>query len=401
MAIAAQRFNFLDRETNVGIKDFTQLVDNSVYTGFEDLPSASIEQIQDSGIMETMQESLNDLADMVQNNVVTETLTTAVDSAMSAISNMELPDTVRRVFNTLTNLDTKGLRDFLGDALRIGGQFLCNNLDFLKLFMLGFSLNPNILAGLLIACILSWLSRICKGFTSEETARANPQGKLNQVIPNLGTLVNPANAFKQFTNYYRDHLKASVISSLPPIIPQMYAISNILDGDIKLVINNARAGEMSSTQRNSLINELQLQLPLFPPTSREYRNILQATGDLRNTPLISVERRDNNLRYEHLNDKFGSYMKNLVKVDLEPITLLNLNNVQRELYSRMEQLRINAAAHPTLQSTPNDSFVDFDFVTILPPLSQEESDMLMTNTELSDSHRTLDLHPTTSVFLEA
>ena len=30
MAKSAMRFNFLDIETNIGVKDFTQLVDNSV-----------------------------------------------------------------------------------------------------------------------------------------------------------------------------------------------------------------------------------------------------------------------------------------------------------------------------------------------------------------------------------
>lgn len=56
MAISAMRFNFLDRETNIGVKDFTQLVDNSVYTGFTDLTSTALEEIQDTGIMDTMQQ---------------------------------------------------------------------------------------------------------------------------------------------------------------------------------------------------------------------------------------------------------------------------------------------------------------------------------------------------------
>lgn len=400
MAISAQRFNFLDNETNIGVKDFTQLVDNSVYTGFTDISSTALEDIQNSGIMDTMQNSLNDLSDMVKDSSIVDTLKDAMDSAMNAISNMDLPDTVKNIFDSLKNLDFTGLKDFLGDMLKVGGRFLCNNLDFLKLFMLGYALNKNIISGLLIACILSWLDRFCKGFTAEETSNATPLGKLGQMIPNTGTVVTDSSAFGQFTNYYSDFLKASAPLGLPAVLPQADAVSNILSGNISSVVNNARAGEMSFTQRNSLIGELQTQLSSLSPESNEYKNILQATGDLRNIPLISVERRDNNLRYENLSDKFGSYIKNLSKVNLQPVNLMNLNDIQKGLYSKMEQLKTSSSLNQSLQSTPNDSFSDFDIGSMLPAISQDENNMLMANTNISDSHRTLDLHPTTSVFLE-
>lgn len=401
MAISAQRFNFLDKETNIGIKDFTQLVDNSVYTGFTDLSSTALEEIQNSGIMDALQDSLDNLANMVQNDSIANTVKDAMDEAMNTISNMELPNTVRNIFDSLKKLDPKGLKDFLGDILKIGAHFLCNNLDFLKLFMLGFTLNKNILSGLLIACILSWLDRFCKGFSAEETAKANPLNKLGQIIPNPGTIVTNSSAFEQFTNYYSDFLKASAPLNLPTVMPQTDAISNILNGNISLVIDNARASEMSFAQRNSIIDKLQSQLSSYSPMSSEYKNILQAIGDLKNIPLISIERRNINLRYENLSDKFGSYMKNLSKIDLQPVNLINLNDIQKELYSKMEQLKISAAADPILQATPNDSFSDFNIGRMLPNISLEEKNALMANTKISDSHRTLDLHPTTAIFLEA
>lgn len=165
-----------------------QLVGNSVYTGFTDLSSTAIEEIQDTENLwiRISRNNYNDLTDMLQNNEIVDTLKDAMDSAMNA--SMELPQTVKDIFGKLKALDLKGVKDFLGDMLSVGAKFLCNNLDFLKLFMLGYALNKNILSGLLIALLLTWLDRFCKGFILE-TAMANPLGKLGQVIPYAGTSV--------------------------------------------------------------------------------------------------------------------------------------------------------------------------------------------------------------------
>ena len=400
MAISAMRFNFLDRETNVGVKDFTQLVDNSVYTGFNDLTSTAISEIQDSGIMDTLQTSLDDLSDMITNNDIADTLKDAMDSAMNAISNMELPQTVKDIFAKVKALDFQGVKDFLGDMLKVGARFLCNNLDFLKLFMLGYALNKNILSGLLIALLLSWLDRFCKGFTAEESAKANPLGKLGQVIPNMGTQVTANSAFSQFSGYYSDFIKASAPLGLSVQMPLMDAVSNVKNGNIASVLTNARSSEMSYADRNSLIGTLQSELGNFSPGSSEYRNILQATGDLKRLPLVSSDRRNVNLRYENLSDKFGSYIKNLAGVNLQPANLMSLTEVEKGLYNKMTELKRVSATNSALQSTPNDSFSNFDFQSILPSVTEDEKNSLLARTEITDSHRTLDLHPTASVFLE-
>lgn len=401
MAISAVRFNFLDRETNIGVKDFTQLVDNSVYTGFVDSISTTLEEIQDSGIIETMQQSLDDLTNMLQNNEITNMLKEAMDSAMETISNMELPQTARDIFDSLKKLDSQGVKDFLGDILKIGARFLCNNLDFLKLFKLGYAINKNILSGLLIALLLSWLDRFCKEFTAQETAMASPLDKLRQIIPNKGTVVTSSSAFAQFSGYYSDFIKATAPLELQTQMPLTDAVNNIKNGNISSVIANARNSEMSFADRNSLINRLKTELSSIAPGSTQYNNILKGIGDLKSIPLISEKRRDNNLRYENLSDKFGSYIKNLTKVDLQPVNLVNLTDIQKSLYNKMVDLKTIAVSNSLLQSTPNDSFSDFDLGSILPPLDQSEKNQLLSSDIITDSHRVLDLHPTSTVFLEA
>lgn len=403
MAIASQamRFNFLDRETNVGVKDFTDLVDNSVYTGFTDLSELDLEIMQDDGSMELMQHNLDALAELAKNDSVLDQLKEAMDSAISAISNMELPDTVKKIFDAIKKLDLKGLKDFLGDMLNVGAKFLCNNLDFLKLFMLGYALNKNILSGLLVALLLSWLDRFCKGFTPQESAMANPLGKLGQVIPNMGTQVTSSSAFSQFSGYYSDFIKASAPLGLEVKMPLMDAVTNIKGGDISSVISNARGSEMSFADRNSLIGNLKSELASAVPGSIQHSNLLKGIGDLKTIPLISETRRDNNLRYENLGDKFGSYVKNLTKVDLQPVNLVSLTDVQKGLYNKMASLKTSAASNASLQCTPNDSFSDFDLGSVLPTLDPAEKADLESSNVITDSHRTLDLHPTSAVFLEA
>ena len=181
----------------------------------------------------------------------------------------------------------------------------------------------------------------------------------------------------------------------------MDAVTNIKGGDISSVIANARGSEMSFADRNSLIGNLKTELSSSIPGSIQHSNLLRGIGDLKSIPLISETRRDNNLRYENLSDKFGSYMKNLVKVDLQPINLVSLSDAQKGLYNKMASLKTSAASNSLLQCTPNDSFSDFDFDSVLPAVDATEKATLLASDTVTDSHRTLDFHPTSAVFLEA
>lgn len=68
MAISSQRFQFLDRETNVGTSDFLSLTDNSVYTAVMDSADTVANSIREgNSVLSTMEESISDLMDKVSN----------------------------------------------------------------------------------------------------------------------------------------------------------------------------------------------------------------------------------------------------------------------------------------------------------------------------------------------
>lgn len=399
MAIAAQRFNFLDRETNIGIKDFTTISDNAVYNTVDQLTESSMVVNQDKGILNSLQSNLNELTTMIQSNAVADELKVALNSAIDTISAMDLPGVVNDIFTSLKSLDLQGVKDFFGEMLHIGSSFLCDNLDFLKLFMLGYSFNKNILSGLIIALLLSWLDRFCKGSSAQETALSDGRGIMDMMFQPKGVNVTTGNAFSSFTKYYSDHLKANI--PIPAIVTfdNPTFMNNIITGNISTSINNLRDSEVSDQGKLNFLSLLDTNLSAYAPGSVEYNNILSARGQLMNTPMVSVTRRDNNIRYSNLSDKFGSFIKNLGSVELQASNLLNLSVVEQGLYDKMASLKTLSQNSSTLQSIPNNGFDGFNFNTVTPALSPDETTYLMGLNTPTDSHRLYDIHPSSEVFL--
>lgn len=406
MAIAAQRFNFLDKETNVPILDFTKLSDNFVYNTVDQLTKTTLESNKDlEANLETLQKGMSELNSMVENsfNEIGDTLKETLNSAIDTISNMELPDVAKDIFNSLKELDTSGLKSFLKELLNIGSVFLCNNLDFLKLFMLGFSINGNILSGLLIALLLSWLDRYCKEFTKEEIAKSNNRNKIDMMFPPKGVNVTSDNVFTLFTNYYGDYLKANQPYSLSNALNPNDFIANIINGDIDSSILNLKNSEINSTEKNLYLNTIDSNLSNYTVGSQEYNNLLNARGKLLNTAFINNTRRENSIKYEYLSDKFGSFVKNLVNVDIKPLNLINATTIEKNLFNKLIQLKSSASENNNLliRNNTTGSYKDFDFNSILPSISQEETDYILDNNKETDSHRLYDLHPTSTILLRA
>lgn len=402
MAIVSQRFNYLDKETNIGIKDFTKLTDNAVYNTVDQIVDSAINNIQDSkSTLNALQGNMKELIKMLDNEEINAKITEALNSAIDSISNMELPEAAKDILASVKKLDSIGLRDFFKDILNIGSSFLCNNLDFLKLFMLGYALNKNIVSGLLIALLLSWLDRYCKEFTQEEIKKANNKSKLDKMFPPKGVIVEANNAFNLFTNYYSDYLKANEPLQLQTPLATTDFLNNIINGDIDSSIDNLRNSEIDSFTKMQYINILDANLANYPPYTNEYRNILTARGKLKTVPLISNNRRNRNIRYENLSEKLGTYIKNLSKLGDLPINnFVNLSAIEKTLYEKMVSLKNSAVSDVVLQSTPNNSFRNYNFTNILPNITPEEISYLNSRNVESDSHRLYDLHPTTTVFLQ-
>lgn len=123
MAISSQRFQFLDRETNVGTSDFLSLSDNSVYTAAMDTADTVANAIREGeSILSTMEESISDLMDKVSNasDAIMQKIKDALNAAIDKIMNMKLPGFISKILDSVKSLDLGGVKAFFKDLLRVG-----------------------------------------------------------------------------------------------------------------------------------------------------------------------------------------------------------------------------------------------------------------------------------------
>jgi hypothetical protein len=404
MAISAERFKFLDKETNVATKEFIELVDNQIYNSVSEVVDTALEAAKDAEkLLDKVAESMNELKDMVMSGLeaVGEAIKSALNAAIDAISKLELPGIIKDLFKTLKELDLSGVKDFVKDLLHVGASFLCNNLDFLKMFMLGYALNGNILGGLLTALLMSWLDRFCKGFSKEDVATSSPTEKLEMMIPPKGIDMTPTNTFSNFTNTYADYIKASSPINLANAPTSSQFLDDIIAGSVSSSINTLRSAEITTTQKKSYMDTITGALSTFNQGTQEFANLLNAKGQLAGIPLISVERRETQMNFSNLSDQLGSMAKNLIKVDLNSVNKFSFNELEKGLFNKVTEFKNNSQSNRDLHTRglSSGSFDNFDFNNLLPSLSDEERTYLSNQPGSGTAHRLHDMHPTTSVFL--
>lgn len=406
MAIAAQRFKFLDHETNLPVADFVKIADNSVYNLVNNISDTAIEGAQgNKELMVGLQNGLSNLQEAVTSvsSEAMSAISSTLDSVVDSIKNLELPSFVKDIFESIKKLDLSGLKSFLKKALRVGSQFLCNNIDFLKLFMLGYALNRNIMGGLLLALLLSWLDRYCKSFNKKEMAVANKKQKVEMMFPYQGTKINDSNAFGSYNDLFKNMLDYNGSRYTPtPVMNTNSFLSNVSSGNISYAMSNLRNSEISHIDRNRYRNTLTQALPNYPTNSIEYRNILSGLGQLNSLPLVSSQRRDSNIRYSNLSDTLGRSIQNLVKnINIGNIPSFNFNSIEKGLLNKLTGLKSSASYSNDFMTrgTNSSSYNTFKFNNLVPAFNQEEQNYLNGLNGNRNNHRFNDLHPTTEQFL--
>lgn len=406
MAIAAQRFKFLDKETNLPTSEFTKLADNAIYNVIDSVNDTAIALAKEAeDLLSKVSESIGDLKNMLENagKEVLGAVKEALNKAMDMIGKIELPGIIKDAFAKLKELDLTGVKDFVKDLLHVGTAFLCNNLDFLKMFMLGFALNKNILAGLLTGLLLSWMDRICKGFTKEEQKKWNPLTALEKVVPPLGIEITTGNVFNTFSKSMASFGKASLPLSTATAMSSDSFLASVTGGDISVSLGNLRQSEISFDTKNDFLSKITSELTKHSPSSTEYKNLLNAKGGLTNLPLVSVERRDKNIQFSNLSDQLGNMAKKIVNVDVANMSVGGMTTVGKGLQAKLVEFKEKVQSSPDALTRSNESgaFDDFDFNSVLPELTDEEKTQLASLKFEDTSHRVHDMHPTTAVFLEA
>ena len=406
MAIAspALRFKLLDKETNVPVLDFRKLTDNEAYNNVLKTANTAADSIKEADkFIKGVSNSISELKDLVMkaSDSVMSAVRGALDQAMNFIESLELPNIVKDIFNSIKELDTGGVKEFVKELLHVGSSLLCNNLDFLKLFMLGFAINKNIIAGLLSALLLSWLDRYCKGFTKKEFQKKNNLQKVEAMFPQTGPKTSDKTIFNDFSKQYSDYLEATKpLDSVTPV-SQAEFMSGIKSGNISATMDNLRSAEISSQDKKNYMTGINSAIATANQASTEMANLLKAKGTLAGLPLISVQRRDVNIKHSNLSDQLSGFVRNATKVDMSKVNTFELSAAQASLAGKIKELQTNASKNVDLMTRSNEigANSDFDFSKIMPTMEPDQYALIKETGGTGLSHKPHDLHPTTSLFL--
>lgn len=403
--ISSQRFRFLDKETNVGTIDFNSLTDNSVYTAAVDSADSVLASMRESeSWLGDMADGISDVMDKVANatNSLLKKIKDAIGKAIDKIMSMKLPGFVQKILDSLKSLDLGGVKAFFTDLLKVGSIFLCNNLDFLKAFMLGYSLTENIISGLFIGLLLAWLDRYCKGFTQQEVLSANNKTRIGMLFRNDGIQLSPDNVLGMFSNSFSDWIRGSSVYTPSTAYSFADFLDRIKAGSSYDALQNLRNSEISSSDKKQYIASIEEELNNYTYGTPEYDRLLTARGDLINLPLIAEDRINSSNAYSNSNDVLGSIAINLSDVDLSQVNQISLSPEEKVMYEKLVEFKESVANNPDIQTRDHESgsFANFDFSTIVPELTVEDRQYLESLPGLDESHRYNGLHPTTEVFTE-
>jgi len=396
MAIATERFKFLDKENNLFTVDFNKLDDNSVHNYVDEVIDSAFTDIKEK------EELINNLNNFIGNvsNEITKSIDEVANTVLDEINNTNIPSFVKDVFDLVKNVNLDGVESSLKDLISFGRKLLCDGIN-IKLPNLGIDID--LFLGLVIDLALKKIDLCRDDFTTEEVRTMNPVNKIEEFINPKGLVVTEDNVFDNFTQVYSSFLKSESPIQLtqPPGINDF--LNNVISGNIGVSIKILRNSEISFSMKQDYLSSINNKLSEYASDSIEYKNLLSARGELIKLPLISEERRNKNIQFENLSDKIGTMAKNIKEVSLTSVDIFNMSKLEKDIFNKIKDFKNNSMIDLDLNTRSNNtgSFRDYDFTRLMPEISDEEKEYLLNLNYKDTSHRIHDIHPTTEVFLWA
>lgn len=343
MAIPAQRFKYLDQETNVSVADFIQVKDNSIYTSVKSgadavgaiaedlLNNPLINDLKDSidGVLASTPKELTDFADKVSASIkdVVDTLKLPIAALKSAL-------------NSLNKFKDK-ITGMVQSAINLGKKVLCpltGILDFLFGLNKFASITKAMMAGMLFTAMNSINKKLCSSPNSsisgllkiptigDVTTRLNSLGrsvlsgiagdlKLNWSSNNIPKGAMGAANVIRYTKIASDAnaIKAGVTTKQPS---DFSGFISALSTDFNAAVNNISGALISSNipsnTKKYLVDSLNSHLITMSSTDQNYRILNQLKVDTMNAPLINSTICRANLETADLDSKITLSYKDLI-----------------------------------------------------------------------------------------
>ncbi|QXN70618.1 hypothetical protein AGENTSMITH_214 [Bacillus phage vB_BspM_AgentSmith] len=267
MAIAAQRNKVLDRETNLAVMDFNDIQSNDAYSA----PVAKLTKLAESmskkaefaeskikDIMKAVEEAPAKLLKFVQDLMA---------KIVDRMSKIKLPAFVRNILDKLKSMDLSGFKSFFQRILKVGASLFCNNLDMLLGFFTGYAISKNILSGLLMGLLFSWLNRICSENSKESLASLSPLGRLEAMTGSMYDLLSANEFLGTFMTINRNGIEPKYQNpSLPYNISSNSYLASLFTKGPKQTNIYVQNAEISDEQKDFIIKDSWYDMELPKPT---------------------------------------------------------------------------------------------------------------------------------------
>lgn len=267
MAIAAQRNKVLDRETNLPVMDFTNIQSNDAYSA----PIVKMTKLAESMSKkaEFAESKIKDLMKAVEEapaklmKYVQDLMAKIVDG----MSKIKLPAFVRNILDKVKSMDLSGFKSFFQRILKVGASLFCNNLDMLMGFFTGYAISKNILSGLLMGLLFSWLNRICSQNSKESLASLSPLGRLEAMTGSFYDQIASNEFLATFITINRNGIEPKYQNnSLPSAITSNSYLASLFSKGYKETNTYLQNAEISDEHKDFIINDSWDKLSTPKPT---------------------------------------------------------------------------------------------------------------------------------------
>lgn len=165
MAISAQRFKFLDEETNVPVKDYTKLNDNFVYNSadsFDNLLKGAVEKVKfTSDLLKFLQSDPGQLTNMLQDPSALARIGQDINTYMNRVLGAGLPSDVKDALSQIESISPGYISSFIMEKIGANGASLCPNSGLFNVNGRPLNLSGAALKSLIDQILSGWLGRLC------------------------------------------------------------------------------------------------------------------------------------------------------------------------------------------------------------------------------------------------
>lgn len=395
MAILANDFESLDKQFEIGIRDFREMSQQTTYNLRKEITDSILGF--NIGNFGTIGELTGRVTDIVRGimtlsrNVVNQ-LKSIMDLAINSILKSPFAKYVGIALGVLQSLDDVGVKKFFARELSMGSFAMCANLDTLENLTSGYPVPQNVLDGLVLSLLLEWMNRICKPFSAEEEAMATNRERLEMVSPYPGIELDHNNVM--------DELKGAMSGYFNNVPTRLRDIGFTEDQILESVKDNTFSNVFKVVEENknpTLKREVLGVLGLGgdDPAFTDAINQLESIGNYPRDVVIK------NTNLPRAKDSLGSYIKNLYQVDLSKVQTHSFSDLERDIFVKLVGLQqLSIESEFKTRGHNNNAFIDYDFDEVAKVFTDEEVRYLTSQPPSVNSWRHNGIHPTTEVFIE-